>query len=582
MLFMKGLEIFFKTLQKEKVEFLFSPPNSFGESAEELFDKKFSKSKYLKRIVSGSEQGASHMADGYARVTGNPGVVVCDSDTSGTNTITGLQTANMDSASLVVFVCHFTEDKELTNIFEHIDHVGISRSCTKHNFLVREISDLSRVIREALHLSITGRPGTILVDISREVLDDSASFSFPLIETISGYKVPTYAPKKDIQKAIKLIMNSKRPIVFGGGGIVISDATKALQKFANRLKIPVTLTLMGLGGYPPDDPMRVSWIGMHGSYFANMAVHHSDLVICIGARFDDRSTGGVFEKFAPGAKVIHIDIDPSTINKNIKVHCPVVGDAKSVISQLDEGIPLSFKPEKQARDEWFTQIKEWETSHPTLAIQKGKQIKTSYAIDTISKLTNGKAVVVTDVGQHQMWVAQYYQFKNPRNQITSGGLGTMGFGFPAAIGAKLGRPKDMVIAVCGDGSFQMNMQEFSTAVENNLDLKIILINNGHHGMVRQWQTLFFDKNYSCCKFDLNPDYTKIAKSYGAKSFRIDSPKDLKSSIKEGFSTKGVVLMEIVVDHTEMVYPMLTPGGTMDNMLFGPDDPIPSGPIPDMS
>ena len=579
---MNGLEIFFKTLEKEKVEYLFSPPNSFGPQAENLFKKKFSKSKYLERIISGTEQGASHMADGYARVTGKPGVVVCDSDTSATNTITGLQTANMDSAPLVVFVCHFTEDKELTNIFEQIDHIGISRSCTKHNFLVTKISELPRIIREALHLSITGRPGTILVDISREVLQDKDNFKFPSIERISGYKVPKLAPKKDINKAVKLIMNAKRPIVFGGGGIVISEATKVLQKFANRLKIPVTLTLMGLGGYPPDDPMRVSWIGMHGSYFANMAVHHSDLVICIGARFDDRSTGGVFDKFAPNAKVIHIDIDPSTLNKNIKVHCPIVGDAKSVITQLDESIPLEFKPDSKTRKDWFNQIKEWELHHPTVASQNGKHIKTSFAIDTISKITKGKAVVVTDVGQHQMWVAQYYQFENPRNQITSGGLGTMGFGFPAAIGAKLGRPNDMGLAICGDGSFQMNMQEFSTAVENNLDLKIILINNGHHGMVRQWQTLFFNKNYSCCKFDLNPDYVKIAESYGAKSFKIESPKHLESSIKEGFSTKGVVLMEVVVDHTEMVYPMLTPGGTMDEMLFSPDDPIPDGPVPDMS
>ena len=377
-------------------------------------------------------------------------------------------------------------------------------------------------------------------------------------------------------------MKSKRPIVFGGGGIVISEATKTLQKFANRLKIPVTLTLMGLGGYPPDDPMRVSWIGMHGSYFANMAVHNSDLVICIGARFDDRSTGGVFDKFAPDANVIHIDIDPSTINKNIKVDCPVVGDAKSVISQLDEAIPLNFQPDKEDRDNWFERIKKWEETHPTVATQNQKAIKTSYTIDLLSKITKGKAVVVTDVGQHQMWVAQYYQFQNPRNQITSGGLGTMGFGFPAAIGAKLGRPNDTVLAVCGDGSFQMNMQEFSTAVANNLDLKIVLINNGHHGMVRQWQTLFFNSNYSCSKFDLNPSYVKIAQSYGAKAFTIDSPKDLESSLKEGFSTKGVVLMEVIVDHTEMVYPMLTPGGTMDSMLFSPDDPVPDGPVPDMS
>ena len=578
---MKGIEIFFKTLEKEGVDYIFSPPNSFGKKVDKLFSDKFGKSK-MKKIISGNEQGASHMADGYARTTGKPGIVVCDSDTSGTNTITGLQTANMDSAPMVVFICHFSENENLSNIFDQIDHIGISRSTTKHNFLCEKVEDLSRVLREALYLSTTGRPGTILVDIPKQVLDSETKFTFPTIKKVSGYKIPKEAKSVDIKKAAKLIMNSKRPIVFGGGGIIISEATEALRKFANRLKIPVTLTLMGLGGYPPDDPMRVSWIGMHGSYFANMAVHNSDLVISIGARFDDRSTGGVFEKFAPNAKVIHIDIDPSTINKNIVVHCPIVGDAKTVINQISKEIPMSFKPNTEDRLAWFNQIKDWENENPTVARQKGKMIKTSYAIDLISKITKGKAVVVTDVGQHQMWVAQYYQFANPRNQITSGGLGTMGFGFPAAIGAKLGRPNDTVLAICGDGSFQMNMQEFSTAVENQLDLKIILINNGHHGMVRQWQTLFFDKNYSCCKFDLNPDYVKIAQSYGAKAFKIDSPNDLEGSFKEGLSTKGVVLMEVVVDHTEMVYPMLTPGGTMDDMLLSPDDPIPDGPVPDMS
>ena len=576
---MKGIDIFFKTLIKDGVDHVFSPPNSFGPTIDKLFKNKYSKN--LKNIISGNEQVASHMADGYGRVTGKPGVVICDSDTSGTNTITGLQTANMDSAPIVVFICHFSEDEKL-NVFNQIDHIGISRSTTKHNFLVEDVASLSRVVREALYLSVTGRPGSILVDIPKEVLFSDCKFDFPKIEKVSGYSIPKEAKISDIKKAAKLIQNAKRPIVFGGGGIVISGATEELQKFANRFQIPVTLTLMGLGGYPPSDPMRVSWIGMHGSYFANKAVHDSDLVISIGARFDDRSTGGVFEKFAPKAKVIHIDIDPSTINKNIIVHCPIIGDAKAVLKQLQKEIPINFKPDRTERDSWFRKIKDWENENPTIAIQKGKMIKTSYAIHLLSKITKGKAVVVTDVGQHQMWVAQYYDFENPRNQITSGGLGTMGFGFPAAIGARLGRKKDTVLAVCGDGSFQMNMQEFSTAVANNLDLKIILINNGHHGMVRQWQTLFFNQNYSCCKFDMNPDYIKIAQSYGAKAFRIDSPNDLEGSLKEGLSTKGVVLMELIVDHTEMVYPMLTPGGTMDDMLLNPEDPVPDGPVPDMA
>ena len=579
---MQGNEIFFKTLEKEQVEYLFTPLSRFGKTADEIYKKKFSKSKFLKKIISGNEQGATHIADGYARATGKVGVVICDSDTSATSTITGLQTANMDSSPLVVFICHFNENTHLTNVFDHIDHIGLSRSCTKHNFLVEHASDLSRTVREALYLATSGRPGTILVDISKDVLDAECKFDFPEIKKVSGYKVPTAGPLKDVKKAVKLIMNSKRPIVFGGGGIVISGATKALQQFATRLKIPVTLTLMGLGGYPPDDPMRVSWIGMHGSYFANMAVHHSDLVIAIGARFDDRSTGGVFDKFAPDAHVIHIDIDPTTLNKNIKVHCPIVGDAKTVIQQIDSLIPSDFKPDKIERENWFDQINQWEDQNPTVAVQQGAKIKTSYAIDVISKITDGRDVIVTDVGQHQMWVAQYYRFKNPRNQITSGGLGTMGFGFPAAIGAKLGRPNERVVAICGDGSFQMNMQEFSTAVANDLDLKIILINNGHHGMVRQWQTLFFDGNYSCCKFELNPDYVKLAQSYGAKAFKIDSPVDLEGSFKEGLSTKGVVLMEVMVDPTEMVYPMLSPGGTMDDMLLSPEDQVPDGPVPDMA
>jgi acetolactate synthase-1/2/3 large subunit len=363
-----------------------------------------------------------------------------------------------------------------------------------------------------------------------------------------------------------MILAAKRPLIFGGGGLIWSGASEELKELTHRLQIPVTLTLMGLGAYPADDPLFISMLGMHGSYAANMAVHECDLVISIGARFDDRATGGNFAKFAPNAKIIHIDIDPATIDKNIVVHCPIVGDAKEVLKQMLEMLPAKVKT---SRKEWMGQIKDWQKQHPLTYNQNGDKILTSCVIDTLSKITDGEAVVVSDVGQHQMWVAQWYKFKYPRTHITSGGLGTMGFGFPAAMGAKFARPDKMVISVCGDGSFQMNMQELATAVENNMDIKIVLLNNGHHGMVRQWQTMFFNGNYSASKFDVLPDFVKLAESFGAKGLKAKRPEDLEATLKEGLSTEGVVLMEIFVDCEELVYPMIAPGGAMNEMILGP-------------
>jgi len=365
-----------------------------------------------------------------------------------------------------------------------------------------------------------------------------------------------------------MILSSKRPVIFGGGGLIWSEATPELIEFAHRLQIPVALTLMGLGAYPADDPYFLSMLGMHGSYKANMAVHESDLIIAIGARFDDRATGGNFSKFAPNAKIIHIDIDPSSIDKNIRVHCPIVGDAKQVLRQILELIPSDFKVDRR---EWFGKIEEWERQHPLVCKQSDKKIMTSFLIDMLWRLTKGDAIIVTDVGQHQMWVAQFYKFKRPRTHITSGGLGTMGFGFPAAMGAKFARPDELVICVSGDGSFQMNMQELATAVENNMDLKVIVINNEHHGMVRQWQTMFFNRNYSASHFDVMPDFVKLAEAFGAKGLRATHPDELESTLKEGLFSEGVVLMEIVVDYEEMVYPMIAPGGAMNEMILEPAD-----------
>ena len=574
---MNGSQIIVEALRRHGVDYLFGYP---GGACMPIFDALVDAPE-IKIVLVRHEQGGTHMADGYARATGKPGVVLVTSGPGATNTVTGLLTAQMDSVPMVVLTGQTITPNLGKDAFQEADVFGVTMPVVKHSYLVREVNDLPRVMNEAFHLATSGRPGPVLVDLPKDVVSAECEADFTDEFHLPGYAPPARGLIEDLEKAAELISSSKKPLLYVGAGAVIAQASRQVIGLAEKLQAPVTTTLLGKGAFPETHTLSVGMLGMHGTYEANMAMHECDVLIAIGARFDDRITGKV-DEFSPKSKKIHIDIDPSTINKNIVVHCPIVGDAKTVINQISNEIPMSFKPNRQDRLSWFNQIKDWENENPTIAKQKGKMIQTSYAIDLISKITNGKAVVVTDVGQHQMWVAQYYQFANPRNQITSGGLGTMGFGFPAAIGAKLGRPNDTVLAICGDGSFQMNMQEFSTAVENDLDLKIILINNGHHGMVRQWQTLFFDKNYSCCKFDLNPDYVKIAQSYGAKAFKIDSPNDLEGSFKEGLSTKGVVLMEVVVDHTEMVYPMLTPGGTMDDMLLSPDDPIPDGPVPDMS
>jgi acetolactate synthase-1/2/3 large subunit len=363
---------------------------------------------------------------------------------------------------------------------------------------------------------------------------------------------------------MEMILAAKRPVIFGGGGLIWSNSSEELKEFARRLQIPVTLTLMGLGAYPANDPLFISMLGMHGSYAANMAVHESDLIISIGARFDDRATGGNFGKFAPNAKIIHVDVDPSTIDKNIRVHCPIVGDAKLILRQLIELIPAEMKGDRR---EWFGRIAQWVKEHPLTYRQEGEKIKTPFVIDALSNITKGEAIIVSDVGQHQMWVAQFYKFMRPRTHITSGGLGTMGFGFPAAMGAKFARPDELVVSVAGDGSFQMNMQELATAVENRMDLKIIVLNNRHHGMVRQWQTMFFNKNYSASYFEVLPDFVKLAESFGAKGIKVTRPDKLEATLKEGLYTEGVVLMEVVVDYEEMVYPMIAPGGAMNEMIL---------------
>ena len=564
---MIGAEMFFETLIHEGIDVVFGLPGGYVLKVYDVMPKYTDR---IKHVLARHEQGATHMADGYARASGKPGVVLCTSGPAATNTVTGIATAQMDSSPIVVFTGQVPLPYLGSDAFQEADHIGITRPCTKHNYLVRRAIDLPRVMKEAFYIAGTGRPSPVLVDMPKDVLLGEDELVIPESVSLRGYKPVKKGHPGQIKRAVEMILKAKRPLIFGGGGLIWSEATPELLELTHRLQIPVTSTLMGLGAYPADDPLYISMLGMHGSYAANMAVHECDLVISIGARFDDRATGGNFEKFAPNAKIIHVDIDPATIDKNIVVHCPIVGDAKEVLKQMLEMLPANVKTN---RKEWLGQIKEWEKKHPMSYNQNGDKILTSYVIDTLSNITKGEAVIVSDVGQHQMWVAQYYKFKHPRTHITSGGLGTMGFGFPAAMGAKFARPDMQVISVCGDGSFQMNFQELATAVENNMDIKIILLNNRHHGMVRQWQTMFFDGNYSASRFEVLPDFVKLAESFGAKGLRAQRPENLEATLKEGLSTEGVVLMEILVDCEELVYPMIAPGGAMNEMILGPENQV---------
>jgi acetolactate synthase-1/2/3 large subunit len=563
---MLGAQMFFEILLHEGVDIIFGLPGGYVLKVYDIMPQ-YTNGR-IKHVLARHEQGATHMADGYARASGRPGVVLCTSGPAATNTVTGIATAQMDSSPIVVFTGQVPTPYLGSDAFQEADHIGITRPCTKHNYLVRKTADLPRAMMEAFYIASTGRPSPVLVDMPKDVLIGEDEFVIPDEINLRGYKPSIKGHPGQIKRAVEMLLSAKRPLIFGGGGLIWGEATEELKELAHRLQIPVTLTLMGLGAYPSDDPLFISMVGMHGSYAANMAVHECDLVLSIGARFDDRATGGNFGKFAPNAKIIHIDIDPSTIDKNIRVHCPIVGDAKNILRQLLDLLPGEIKFDRR---EWLGQINEWAKNHPLTYNQNGDKILTTYTIDTLSKITNGDAIIVSDVGQHQMWVAQFYKFKRPRTHITSGGLGTMGFGFPAAMGAKFAKPNELVISVAGDGSFQMNMQELATAVENKMDIKIVLLNNRHHGMVRQWQTLFFNSNYSGSYFEVLPDFVKLAESFGAKGLRATRPDELEATLREGIFSEGVVLIEVVVDCEEMVYPMIAPGGAMNEMILDPVD-----------
>ncbi|HEX2966677.1 MAG TPA: biosynthetic-type acetolactate synthase large subunit [Syntrophorhabdaceae bacterium] len=557
-----GAQIFIESLKAEGVDTIFCYP---GGATLNITDALTYAD--VEQIVVRHEQAAVHASDGYARASGRVGVSIVTSGPGATNTVTGIATAYMDSIPIVIFSCQVNTSLIGNDAFQEADIVGMTRPCTKHSYLVRETKDLARIIKEAFYIARSGRPGPVLVDIPKDVSASIAEFKYPEKISMRSYQ-PTYVGHQgQIKKALHLIASSKRPVLYTGGGIISSGAAVELLKFAEKLSIPVTNTLLGLGGIPGNHRLFLGMLGMHGTYAANMAVTESDLIIAMGARFDDRATGKT-DEFAPHAKIIHVDIDPTSISKNIQVDIPIVGDTKNVLSKMLELIEAekeTFKQHPKTMGEWIAKIEKWKQDYP-LTYQKNGTLKPQFVIERIYEMTKGKAIITTEVGQHQMWAAQFYPFLKPRTMLTSGGLGTMGFGFPAAIGAQAAFPKSLVIDIAGDGSIQMNIQELATAVQYNLPVKVIILNNGFLGMPRQWQELFYEKRYTWTHLHC-PDFVKVAEAYGAVGLRLDNEKDVDAVLKEAFRNNKPTFVDVLVNPEECVYPMVPAGASLKEMLL---------------
>jgi acetolactate synthase-1/2/3 large subunit len=555
-----GTQIIIECLKKEGVDTLFYYP---GGAILPLFDEFINAP--FRQILVRHEQAAVHAADGYARATGKVGVAVVTSGPGATNTVTGIATAYMDSIPIVVLTGQIPTLLIGNDAFQEADIIGITRPCTKHNYLVKDVKDLGATLKKAFYIARHGRPGPVLVDLPKDVMVSSSEFKYPDKVLIRGYQ-PTYEGHPgQIKRAVDLILKSKRPVLYAGGGIILSNASKELTHFAEKLGMPVAMTLMGLGCFPGNHPLSLGMLGMHGTYRANMAVMESDLLLAIGARFDDRVTGKI-ESFAPHAKIIHIDIDPTSISKNVKVDLPIVGDCKHVLSKilsLLEGEDTdSFR---LGLGKWYQHIDQWKNIHD-MNYQQGEMIKPQYVVEKIYELTKGEAIITTEVGQNQMWTAQYYHFVKPRTLLTSGGLGTMGYGFPAAMGAQVAFPDKLVIDIAGDGSFQMNSQELASVVQYQLPIKVAILNNGYLGMVRQWQEFFYGKRYASVSLEgISPDFVKLAEAYGAVGLRATKPEEVVPVLQQAFSTRKPVIIDFVVDPEENVYPMVPAGEPLNQM-----------------
>jgi acetolactate synthase-1/2/3 large subunit len=556
---MTGAEIFVRSLVQENVDVLFGYP---GGATIGVYDALHDISD-IRHVLTRHEQGATHAAEGYAKATGKPGVVLVTSGPGATNTVTGIADAYMDSIPLVVFTGQVPLRLIGNDAFQEADIVGITRPITKHNYLVRDVSELTRTIKEAFYIATSGRPGPVLVDLPKDVMAQKGHFHYPESVTMRSYRPVVEGNPKQIARAAELIQRAKRPVLYVGGGVILSNAADELTFFAEKLRCPVTTTLHGLGAFPETNRLSLGMLGMHGTWYANMAVHYTDLLIAVGARFDDRVTGNV-DAFAPDAVVIHIDIDPAAISKNVRVDMPIVGDVKRILPLLTERVRALNT------EDWLRTIEQWKAEHP-LRYLKGEKIRAQQVIHALGEQTGGNAILVTDVGQHQMWGAQFFTWKHPRTHITSGGLGTMGYSLPAAMGVAFGRSDLPVVSVSGDGGFQMNSQELATIVQHRLPIKIFVINNGFLGMVRQWQELFWRHRYSQVELS-NPDFVKLAEAYGAKARRVSASGDVDAAVKEALSySEGPILVEFVVEREENVYPMIPANQTVAEMLDTPLD-----------
>jgi len=558
-----GAEILVQSLIEEGVEVMFGYP---GGVLLHIFDVLYDSP--IKFILVRHEQAAAHAADGYARATGKVGVCIATSGPGATNLTTGIATANMDSVPIVAITGQVTTSLIGGDAFQEADAVGITRSITKYNYLIKEIKDIHKIVKEAFYIARTGRPGPVLIDIPKDVSSGMGVFHRIQKVELRSYKPVLEGNKKQVRVAAEAIVKANRPVIYGGGGIIISGASDEVKALAESQKIPVTLTLMGLGGFPGNHPYFMGMLGMHGTWAANRAVKDCDVLIAIGARFDDRVTGKL-DEFAPHAKVIHIDIDPSSISKNVQADIPIVGDVKTVLNQLLKELESMPKPSYPAREKWLMEIEGWEEEHPFRYENSSKVIKPQYVVEKIYELTRGDAIIATEVGQNQMWTAQYYKFVKPRTLITSGGLGTMGYGFPAAIGAKLGRPDQLVIDIAGDGSIQMNIQELATAVQYKIPVKVVILNNQYLGMVRQWQELFYNKRYSHTCISCQPDFKKLAEAYGAKGYTITDPGDVVDALRDAFSNDEPCLLDFRVDPVENVLPIIPPGKSVHDTILAP-------------
>ncbi len=557
-----GAQIVWESLVREGVKFIFGFP---GGAVINLYDELMNYPQ-IKHILVRHEQGAIHAADGYARSTGKTGVCLVTSGPGATNVVTGVTTAFMDSIPIVILTGQVATNQIGNDAFQEADIIGITRTCSKHNYLVKNTTDLAGTIREAFQIASTGRPGPVLVDLPKDVITGESPFNYPAKVQLRGYTTVTNGHPGQVKLAIREILKAKRPVIYAGGGIINSGGHKELAELAEIARIPVTLTLLGLGGFPANHPLFLGMLGMHGTYAANMAITNCDLLIAIGSRFDDRVTGKV-EAFAPSARIIHIDIDPSSISKNLTVDVPIVGDAKNVLSRMIERLKEHGDFWKATRGPWLKEVGRFAEEHPVHYELSDDVIKPQFVIEQIHQLTKGQAIIATEVGQNQMWTAQFYQFTQPRTLLSSGGLGTMGYGLPAAIGAQLAFPDRIVFDIAGEGSFQMNVQELATAVQYQLPVKVAILNNQSLGMVRQWQELFFDKRYSETSLASQPDFAKLAEAYGAAGLRADHPEEVVPCLEKALSIQGPVVIDFHVDPEEKVFPMVPAGHGIDQMIL---------------